>query len=90
MRTSNFCTPMGLIEKEEEAGRCILVCPSENVAVSRWKGDPEKCRHLFELGYQDMENRKEEILALVNPVTLQVPLMKEKEKEPVYAQTDRK
>ena len=86
VRHINYYKQMDLIRQEEEKGRCILICPSENVAVSRWKGDPEKCRHLFELGYQDMEKRKEEILALVHPETLQVPLMKEK--EPVYVKTD--
>ncbi|MBR2770248.1 MAG: patatin family protein [Solobacterium sp.] len=82
VRHLNYYKQMDIIRQEEEKGNCILICPSENVKVSRWKGDPEKCRHLFELGYQDMEKRKEEILALVHPEKLNVPLMNEKEKVP--------
>ena len=89
VRHINYYNQMDIIRKEEEAGRCVLVCPSENIAVSRWKGDPEKCRRLYELGWQDMEAHKEEILALIHPETLRVPLKKEQEKEFAYAQTAR-
>jgi hypothetical protein len=39
--------------------------PSETVKVNRFKGDEEKCLQLYNLGYADMEKRKDEILAFM-------------------------
>ena len=80
VRHINYYEQMDLIHKQEEAGNCILVCPSKNIKVSRWKGDPEKCQELFDLGYQDMENRKEEILAFMGAEHLDLARVREKEK----------
>ena len=39
--------------------------PSKTLKVSRWKGDPQTCEELYQLGYSDMEKQKEQILALL-------------------------
>lgn len=56
---------MELIEKQVEENKCILVRPSVTIPVKRFSGDPENLKALYELGYQDMETRKEEILKFI-------------------------
>ncbi len=82
VRHLNYYRQMDLIHQKEDEGSCILICPSVNIKVSRWKGDPEKCRKLFDLGYQDMEDRKEEILSFMGSAHLNLPIQ-EKKKEAV-------
>lgn len=53
-----------VIELEKE-GRALRLNPSYDTGISRFGGDLEKLEELFNLGYQDSENRKEEILAFV-------------------------
>lgn len=64
VRHENYYKQVEIIKGLVEKGDAVQVLPSETVEVSRFKGDREKCNKLFEMGYQDMENRKEDILAL--------------------------
>ena len=64
VRHLNYYKQIELIKDMCEKGNAVQVLPSKTVKVSRFKGDPEKCKELFEIGYNDMENRKEDILAL--------------------------
>ena len=61
VRHINYNHQMDLIKRLVSNGDAVLVNPSHTVKVSRWKGDPEKCEELYQLGYNDMESRKEEI-----------------------------
>lgn len=64
-RHENYNAQMEKIEKEVEAGRCVLIRPSETIPVKRFSGDPDNLEKLYHLGYADMEKRKAEILSLV-------------------------
>ncbi len=64
-RHESYNFQMNKIDEEIENGRCILIRPSLNIPVKRFSGDPENLKKLYELGYQDMENRKEEILKFI-------------------------
>ena len=55
-----------ICKSEEEAGRCFVLIPSKNLPVKRFSGDPEALKELYQLGYDDMENRKEELLTFLN------------------------
>lgn len=65
VRHLNYYKQIKLVNRMVEAGKAIHIYPSASVKVSRFKGDPEKCEILYQLGYQDMENRKDEILAFL-------------------------
>ena len=65
VRHLNYYKQIDLIHQLEAEGKAVMIYPSKTIKVSRWKGDPEKCRQLFELGYQDMEDRKEEIFRIL-------------------------
>lgn len=45
--------------------KAIYMFPSREIPVSRLKGDNDKLEELYQLGYQDMEKRKDEILAFL-------------------------
>ena len=45
--------------------KALLMYPSETVKVNRFKGDHEKTLQLYNVGYNDMEKRKDEILAFM-------------------------
>ncbi len=84
VRHLNYYKQIGLINQLVEEKKAVMIYPSRTIKVSRWKGDPEKCRELFELGYQDMEARRDEIMRIVgtSPAS-QVILPKEKVKAEV-------
>lgn len=65
VRDENYYKEKAIIQDLIDQQTAINVFPSKTIEVSRWKGDPVKCDILYELGYQDMENRKEEILQLL-------------------------
>lgn len=62
VRHLNYYDQVKQVNKMVKAGKAIHVFPSSTIKVSRFKGDPEKCQLLYDLGYQDMEARKNEIL----------------------------
>ena len=43
----------------------MYILPTRNIPVSRFKGDVEHTQMLYDLGYQDMEDRKDEIFAFL-------------------------
>ncbi len=61
VRHLNYYKQIGMVKQMAKEGSVLHVYPSVNVSVSRWKGDPVKCTELYNIAYQDMENRKEEI-----------------------------
>ena len=65
-RHLNYNIQMGKVEEEVNEGRAVLIRPSISIPVKRFSGDPENLEKLYHLGYQDMENQKEEIFALLN------------------------
>jgi predicted patatin/cPLA2 family phospholipase len=51
-----------MINDMVEQGTALHVRPSKNIHVSRFKGDVDKCQELYDLGYRDMEERRQDIL----------------------------
>lgn len=62
IRHINYYKQMDIIDNLVEKNDAIMVRPTKSIPISRFKGDPEHITELFNLGYQDMEDRKEEIL----------------------------
>lgn len=65
VRHLNYNHQMDIVRSLADENKAILCCPSRTIKVSRWKGDEEKCKELYQLGYDDMEARREEILAFM-------------------------
>lgn len=65
VRHKNYYKQVGIVDDLVKAGKCIDVRPSKTIAVSRWKGDPEKCNALYQLGYDDMEALRDKIFAFM-------------------------
>ena len=84
VRHLNYYKQIGLINELEEKGQAMMIYPSKTIKVSRWKGDPEKCNELFELGWKDMEDRKEHIFRFLGLTTADL-FVKEEAKEKVPA-----
>lgn len=62
VRHLNYYEQIKQVNHMVEKGKAIHIFPSATVKVSRFKGDPEKCEVLYQLGYKDMQARGEEIL----------------------------
>jgi len=62
VRHENYNHQMQLINDLAARGDAMLVRPSETIEVSRFKGDPVKLQQLYDLGYSDMESRREELM----------------------------
>ncbi|MDY6034023.1 MAG: DUF6363 domain-containing protein, partial [Bulleidia sp.] len=62
VRHLNYYHQVEIINQQVEQGKAVHILPSQNIKVSRYKGDVEKTKALYELGYNDMEARREEIL----------------------------
>lgn len=65
IRHLNYNKQMDIVRTLADEKKAILVCPSKTIKVSRWKGDEDKCRELYQLGYDDMEALKDELLAFL-------------------------
>ena len=66
IRHKNYYKQMKIVRTMVEKGRALQIAPSETIKVNRFKGDPEKCEMLYQLGYKDMEARKQEILEFLS------------------------
>lgn len=66
VRHLNYNQQMEMVYELEKENKAILMRPSKTIAVARFSGDPENLKVLYDLGYQDMENRREQILEFVN------------------------
>lgn len=64
-RTPIYYEEMDLVQQLCEKNEAMLMRPSKNLGVSRFKGEHDQLDALFQLGYQDLENRKEEIRAFL-------------------------
>ena len=62
VRHINYEKQMELIKKLEDEGKVIYIYPSEQSEVSRLGGDKENLRKLYQLGKDDMERHREEII----------------------------
>lgn len=64
-RHISYNNQMNIIEQGVKDNNTFLVRPSIEIPVKRFKGDPENLKKLYELGYSDMENQKEQILKFI-------------------------
>jgi len=60
-RTAAYYEQMDAVYKMEEEGTAILIRPSRDCGVTRFSGSVQQLEELFQLGWQDMEDKKEEI-----------------------------
>ena len=65
VRHINYYKQIDIINNLEKEGKAMHIRPSRTITVSRFSGEPDKLRELYELGIQDMEARKEEIFAFL-------------------------
>ncbi len=65
VRHLNYYKQIDIINELTFEGKAMHMRPSQTIKVSRFSGDPEKLRQLYELGIHDMEEKKEEILAFI-------------------------
>lgn len=64
IRHLNYNNQIETIKNLKDNNEAVYIYPSETVNVSRLSGDPEKLEYLFNLGYKDMEEHKDEIKKL--------------------------
>ena len=65
IRHLNYYKQIEIINHLVEDGDAVHIMPSQSIKVSRFHGDTENCQKLYDLGYADMEERKEEIFNLM-------------------------
>ncbi len=61
-RVETYYHEMDMVYQGEEDGNTILIRPTRDPGVTRFSGSKEQMLDMYNLGYQDMEDRKEEIL----------------------------
>ena len=66
IRHLNYQDQIARIRQLEEKKEAVYVYPSKSSNVTRLGGSEEELSELFQLGYDDMENRKEAIFALLD------------------------
>ncbi len=66
VRHLNYYNQMHIIEELVEKDDALLVRPSRTINISRFKGNPKDLDELYRLGYQDMEDKKDEIFSFLN------------------------
>ncbi len=62
IRQINYYKQIGIIELLEKEQKAIMIRPSVSVPISRFHGDQENCKKLYDLGYQDMEAQRDIIM----------------------------
>ncbi len=60
-RVDAYYSQMDAVYKMEEEGNAILIRPTRDCGVTRFSGSRQQLEDIFQLGYQDMEDKKEEI-----------------------------
>lgn len=65
IRHLNYNNQISLIKKLEENKQAVYIYPSKTSKVSRLSGSKQDLIDLYNLGYSDMENRREDILSLL-------------------------
>lgn len=66
VRHLNYYKQMSLIRSLVDSGKALQIAPSSLIKVNRFKGDLEKCQLMYRMGYEDMQARKEEIIAFLS------------------------
>ena len=66
VRHINYYKQMDLIDNLVKEKDAIMVRPSRTINISRFKGDPKDLDELYHLGYQDMEEKREEIYSFLS------------------------
>ena len=61
-RVETYYQEMNDVYELEKSGDAMLIRPSRDTGVGRFSGTREQIEEMYELGYQDMEDRREEIL----------------------------
>ena len=65
VRHLNYYHQIDIINKLIEAKNAIMIRPTKDIAVSRFHGDVENTKKLYDLAYADMEERKDEIFSFL-------------------------
>ena len=65
IRHLNYADQISLIRQLEEDKQAVYVFPSRHSKVTRLGGTSDELKELFDLGYSDMEDKREAIMALV-------------------------
>ncbi|MGN1399237.1 MAG: patatin family protein [Erysipelotrichaceae bacterium] len=60
-RVDAYYSEMNMVYQLEEQQKALLIRPSKDTGVKRFSGSVEQLEQMYQLGYQDMEDRKEEI-----------------------------
>ncbi len=60
-RVKAYYDQMGEVYDDEKAGKAILIRPTRDCGVKRFTGTKETLKNMFDLGYQDMEDRRDDI-----------------------------
>ncbi|MEE3487491.1 MAG: patatin family protein [Bulleidia sp.] len=66
VRHLNYYKQMDLINDLTAKGQALNIRPSRDIKMSRFKGSPENCAKLYQLGYDDMEANKDAILKFLD------------------------
>lgn len=66
IRHLNYNKQIELIKKLDEENKAVFIYPSRDSKVTRLSGNKKDLIDLYNLGYKDMEDRKEDILKLFN------------------------
>ncbi len=64
-RHLNYEQQIGMIREMVDKKEAVYVYPTKHSNVTRLGGTTEELQELYDLGYSEMENKKEEILALL-------------------------
>ena len=64
-RTEAYYSQMDSVYQLEKEGKGILIRPSRDCGVKRFSGNEEQLKEMFQLGWQDMEDRKDELKAFI-------------------------
>ncbi len=66
VRHLNYYKQVGIVKDLVAKGDAIHLYPTKDFPISRFHGNPEDTKTLYKLGYDAMEERKEEIFAFLN------------------------
>ena len=65
VRHINYNKQMAIVDQLVEEGKAISIRPTITIPVKRFSGDPENLQKLYELGYANMEARRDDIMAFM-------------------------
>lgn len=64
-RVETYYHEMQMVYDGEKQGDTILIRPSKDCGVGRFSGSTSQLEEMYQLGYQDMEDKREEIFAFL-------------------------